>query len=162
MEKTIRFLYDFNESEGPIKGVHLLHLKRNEDERGYLTEIYRKDAPGFQGFAQVYVSQNAPGVIRAWHYHKKQTDCWTVVKGKILVGLYDERKDSPSYGNYSEYILSEHSNKALVIPCGVWHGYKTIDKSLLLNMTDQLYDPKDEFREVIDAFQFDWKRNLNG
>jgi dTDP-4-dehydrorhamnose 3,5-epimerase len=35
-------------------------------------EILRRDDPIFQKFGQVYMTTNYPGVVKAWHYHKKQ------------------------------------------------------------------------------------------
>ncbi|MCS7066247.1 MAG: dTDP-4-dehydrorhamnose 3,5-epimerase family protein, partial [Fimbriimonadales bacterium] len=64
-----------------IAGVHLKRLTPHVDERGFLMEMLRSDDPLFQKFGQAYVSLNYPGVIRAWHWHEKQTDYWVVVKG---------------------------------------------------------------------------------
>lgn len=133
-----------------IEGVIVKQLKANVDERGSLTEILREDDPIFERFAQVYVSLNYPGVIRAWHYHKKQTDFFAVVKGMVKVALYDAREDSPTKGEVNEFFIGERNNILLRIPIGVYHGYKTIgvEPSLLLNFPTALYDRSqpDEYR----------------
>ncbi|MCL4371173.1 MAG: dTDP-4-dehydrorhamnose 3,5-epimerase family protein [Chloroflexi bacterium] len=133
-----------------IDGVKLKDLKPNADERGFLMEILRSDDEIFERFGQVYVSLNYPGVIRAWHYHKKQNDLFAVVKGMVKVVLYDSREDSPTRGEVNEIFLGERHNALLRIPVGVMHGYKTIgvEPSLLLNFPTEVYqreDP-DEYR----------------
>jgi dTDP-4-dehydrorhamnose 3,5-epimerase len=134
-----------------IDGVVVRTLKKNADERGYLMEILRADWEGFERFGQSYVSLNYPGVIRAWHYHKKQTDYFVCVAGMITVPLYDGRKESPTHGEINEFVMGNHNPLMVKIPPGVYHGYKTlgVTPSLLINLPTEVYDPKapDEFRE---------------
>ncbi len=145
-----------------IDGVVVKQLKVNVDERGALTEILREDDPVFERFAQVYVSLNYPGVIRAWHYHKKQTDFFAVVKGMVKAALYDARESSPTKGEVNEFFIGERNNILLRIPVGVYHGYKTIgvEPSLLLNFPTMLYnysEPDEYRRDPFDPeIPFEW------
>lgn len=136
-----------------ISGVAIIPLKANVDERGYLMEILRESDPHFTHFAQVYVSKSHPGVIRAWHYHAKQTDIWCVVGGQIKAALYDMREGSTTHGEVQEVFMGDDNRVALVIPVGVAHGYKVIGNTpaLLLNFTDYLYN-----REQPDEFRIAW------
>lgn len=148
-----------------IDGVLVHPLKANADERGFLMEILRENDPHFTRFAQVYVSKNFPGIIRAWHYHRKQTDIWCAVSGMIKAVMYDMRADSPTQGEVQEIFMGDDHRVALVIPVGVAHGYKTFGQSpsMLLNFTDFLYnrDEPDEFRIPFDSpevpYQWDIK-----
>jgi len=134
-----------------IDGVKIKQLKRHADERGYLMELLRCDDELFTNFGQTYVSMNYPGVIRAWHYHKKQEDLWVCVSGMVKAVVYDSRDGSPTKGEVSEFFLGDDNPSLLVIPSGTMHGYKTIgvQPSLLLNFPTLAYDPKepDEYRE---------------
>lgn len=138
-----------------IAGVRLRKLERHVDERGSLTEILRSDWPEFRRFGQATISVNLPGVIRAWHWHERQTDIFVVVKGMVKLPLYDARPSSPTYGEVSEWSLGEENFAALVVPPGVYHGYQTIssEPALILNFPDQLYDPErpDEPRIPFDS-----------
>ena len=139
-----------------IDGVVVRQLRRNADERGWLMEVLRKDwADVFPGFGQAYVSLNYPGVIRAWHFHKKQTDVFVCLAGMIKVPLYDGRDGSATKGRIDEYFIGDDNPLAILIPPGIYHGYKTIGTrpSLLLNFPDQLYDrdQPDEFRVPYDS-----------
>ena len=145
-----------------IEGVEIKQLTKHADERGYLMELLRCDDAIFRKFGQAYVSLNYPGVVRGWHYHKKQDDYFAVVKGMAKVALYDAREDSPTRGQVDEFFLGEQNNILLKIPVGVMHGYKTVgaEPSLLINFPSEPYDPQqpDEYRLPWDTDQipYDW------
>ena len=145
-----------------IQGVEIKQLARHADERGFLMELLRSDDAIFTKFGQCYVSMNYPGVIRAWHHHKKQDDFFVVMKGMIKVGLYDRREGSPTRGEVGEFYLGDNNNIMLKIPVGVVHGYKTVgtEPSLLINFPSEVYNPEepDEYRFPwnTDQIPFDW------
>ena len=145
-----------------IKGVEIKQLTKHADERGYLMELMRCDDAIFRKFGQAYVSLNYPGVVRGWHYHKKQDDYFAVVKGMVKVALYDAREGSPTQGQVNEFFLGEQNNILLKIPVGVMHGYKTVstEPSLLVNFPTEPYDPQepDEYRLPwdTDEISYDW------
>lgn len=145
-----------------IDGIEVKQLKRHADERGFLMEMMREDDPIFERYGQSYVSMNYPGVIRAWHYHKKQNDYWVCVKGMVKAVVYDCREDSPTFGEVNEYFLGDNNPILLKIPIGTMHGYKTcgLEPSLLINFPSLPYNPKepDEYRESYDSekIPYDW------
>jgi dTDP-4-dehydrorhamnose 3,5-epimerase len=145
-----------------IEGVEIKQLTKHADERGYLMELLRCDDTIFRKFGQAYVSLNYPGVVRGWHYHKKQDDHFAVVKGMVKVALYDAREGSPTRGQVDELFLGEQNNILLKIPVGVMHGYKTVstEPSFLINFPSEPYDPQepDEYRLPWDSDQipYDW------
>lgn len=150
-----------------IQDVIIKPLKGHADERGCLTEILRSDESIFEKFGQIYVSMNYPGVIRAWHYHKKQDDFWAVVKGMIKAVLYDGREGSPTFGEVQEVFLGEQHPVLLKIPVGVMHGYKTIgvEPSLLVNLPTEPYKASDadEYRLPYDTDEipYDWEIKMH-
>src|SRR5918996_551547 len=82
-----------------IDGVKTKALRLIPDERGWLLEILRSDEPDlFTSFGQVYVSATYPGVVKAWHYHKKQVDNFACVAGMVQLVLIDTRENSPTRG----------------------------------------------------------------
>ncbi len=146
-----------------IEGVRLKELKSIPDERGRVMEILRADDEGFERFGQVYMTTAYPGVVKAWHYHKLQTDNMAVIKGMMKVVLYDGRKDSPTNGEVNEFFLGEHSFKLIQIPKMVYHGFKCIgqEEAIVINIPTQPYDYKhpDEYR--LDPYEnkipYDWR-----
>ncbi len=138
-----------------IEGVSIRRLIRHTDARGSLTEVLRSDWPEFPGFGQALVTVNLPGVIRGWHWHRRQTDVIVVVLGRALVPLYDARDESPTRGQLEEHVVGEEELVAIVVPPGVYHGYKTLSHTpaIILNFPNRLYDSArpDEERVPHDA-----------
>jgi len=133
-----------------IEGVIVRKLKVIPDGRGRLMEILRSDDEAFKGFGQVYMTTAYPGVVKGWHYHKKQFDTMAVVKGMMKIVLYDGRRESPTYGEINEFFVGDHNPVYLQIPPQVCHGFKCIstDESIVINIPTELYDYQepDEFR----------------
>lgn len=146
-----------------IHDVKVKKLKIISDERGRLMEILRCDDSIFKKFGQVYMTTAYPGVVKAWHYHKKQDDNFTCVSGKIRLALFDARKNSPTYKEINEFILSTEDPILVTIPKMVYHGFKGIagSESIVINTPTLPYNHKkpDEFR--IDAYdnniQYNWR-----
>jgi len=133
-----------------IDGVRTKTLTPIPDERGYLMEMLRSDDPLFRQFGQVYLSVVYPGVVKGWHYHKIQTDFFTIVKGMVKVVLYDARPDSPTRGEVNEFFMGEQNPMLLEIPPGVLHGMKAIgaEPGYLINCPTEPYNyaSPDEYR----------------
>lgn len=147
-----------------IDGVMLKELSLIPDERGFLMEILRSDDKLYERFGQCYVTAAYSGVVKAWHYHTKQTDHFCVIRGMAKVVLYDGREDSPTHGEINEFFLGDQRQALVKIPPGVFHGYKNIgaDLCVLLNIPTELYnyDEPDEFRaDPHDGrIPYDWNR----
>lgn len=133
-----------------INGVKIKKLKVIPDERGRLMEMLRSDDEVFIKFGQIYMTTAYPGVVKGWHYHKKQTDNFVVVHGMMKVVLYDARKDSPTFGEINEFFMGVHNPILLQIPPYVYHGFKTISETeaICINTPTEMYVYKepDEFR----------------
>lgn len=147
-----------------IEGVQFKELKLIPDERGFLMEILRSDDALFQRFGQAYITAAYPGVVKAWHYHQKQTDHFCVIAGMAKVALYDARESSSTYREINEFCFGEQKRGLLVIPPGVYHGYKNIgtEMVLLLNIPTEVYNyaEPDEFRAPAHGgtVPYDWSR----
>ena len=147
-----------------IEGVTTKKLKLIPDERGYLMEMLRPDWPEFEKFGQVYITAVYPGVVKGWHYHKKQTDFFVCVSGMAKVVLYDGRDDSPTKGEINEFFIGTLNPMLVAIPAGVFHGFKGISQevTLIVNVPTNTYnyqDP-DEYRlpAHTDEIPYDWSR----
>ena len=137
-----------------IEGVKVKILKVIPDNRGRLMEILRCDDEVFEQFGQVYMTTAYPGIIKAWHYHKLQMDNITCVLGRILLALYDARKDSSTFKELNDFIISPTEPKLIHIPKEVYHGFKNIGDSeaIVINTVTNPYNHSnpDEYR--LDAF----------
>ncbi len=146
-----------------IDGVEKKSLKVIPDERGRLMEILRNDDGMFKKFGQAYVTSAYPGVVKAWHFHKKQTDHFCVVHGMMKVVLYDAREDSPTKGEVNEFFMGVQNQILLSIPPGVYHGFKNIgaNEALCLNLPTEVYnyEQPDEHRTPAHGHvPYDWDR----
>ncbi|MBD3237439.1 MAG: dTDP-4-dehydrorhamnose 3,5-epimerase [Candidatus Eisenbacteria bacterium] len=147
-----------------IEGVQTKKLRVIPDERGFLMEILRNDDAFFEAFGQVYMTTAYPGVVKGWHYHKRQTDHMTVVRGMAKIVLYDHRADSPTQGELAEFFVGEHNPILIRIPPGVCHGMKAIgtETAYMVNVPTETYDYEqpDEFRipPHDESIPYDWTR----
>lgn len=147
-----------------IDGVHVKQLKVIPDERGRLMEILRCDDPIFQKFGQLYMTTVHPGVVKGWHYHKLQTDNFSVVRGMIKLVLFDDREGSPTRGEVQEFFIGEHNPLLVQIPPLVYHGFKGVgtEEAIAINCPTEPYNRErpDEFRldAHTDKIPYDWGR----
>jgi dTDP-4-dehydrorhamnose 3,5-epimerase len=145
-----------------IEGVRVKNLKVVSDERGRLMEMMRCDEPIFRKFGQVYLTTIYPQVVKAWHYHKQQTDNICCVKGMIKLVLYDPRPESSTFREISEFFIGEHNPMLVSVPGGIYHGWKCIsnDESFVVCIPTEPYDYEnpDEFRLPPDTVEipYDW------
>jgi dTDP-4-dehydrorhamnose 3,5-epimerase len=115
-----------------IDGVALMPLARHADDGGSLTELVRLAdgcAEGLPGFTvrQVNFSELAPGAIKAFHLHVRQTDVWYVPPGdRMLIVLLDVRQGSPTEGTRMRLVLGDGGSRLLRIPPGVAHGVRNL------------------------------------
>jgi dTDP-4-dehydrorhamnose 3,5-epimerase len=137
-----------------IDGVKVRKLRLIPDERGWLMELLRADWEEFEEFGQAYATTCYPGVIKAWHYHKLQTDHFTCVGGMAKVALYDPREDSPTKGMVNEFYLGTLNPVLVKIPRLVYHGFTAVGSELatIVNVPTALYnyEQPDEYRVPYD------------
>lgn len=111
------------------------------DERGTFTEVFRtdwKDLLENDEAVQANISVTYPGIIRAWHRHLRgQVDYFTLLKGAIKIGVYDEKK-----GELDEIVSSGQNLQTVRVPGHYWHGFKAVGNEpvMLLYFTTALYD----------------------
>lgn len=133
-----------------IYGVVIKKLKVIPDERGRLMEILRSDDNFFEKFGQVYMTTAYPGVVKGWHYHKKQYDNMAVIHGMMKIVLYDSRNESATFGEINEIFAGIHNFVLIHIPPFVYHGFKCIseNEAIVINTSTEVYNynEPDEFR----------------
>lgn len=147
-----------------IHGVRTKTLRAIPDERGWLMEILRRDETDLLPvFGQVYVSATYSGVVKAWHYHKKQVDNFACIAGMVKLVLIDTREDSPTRGAINEFFIGSQNPTLVQVPNLVYHGWKCIstEPSLVINVPSEPYDREnpDEYRLAPHGtLPYDWTR----
>ncbi len=134
-----------------LQGVKIKHIKRFCDDRGFLCEVQKEGEETAIQVKQTTYTETYPGVIKAFHWHKNQTDAWFVVKGEIQIVMYDLREDSETKGQTQVVYAGESNPVMVVIPPGVAHGYRVLgtQKAGLFYHTDQPYSPENPDEERI-------------
>ena len=147
-----------------IDGVKTKDLKVIPDERGRLMEILREDDDLYLKFGQVYATTTFPGVVKAWHLHRKQADNVTCVHGMIKLALYDDREGSPTRGEVNQFYLGVHRPLLVHIPSDVYHGWMCVsqEEAIIVNIPTETYDymQPDEVRvhPHDNDIPYDWRR----
>ncbi len=144
-----------------IEGVVVKPLKQIPDERGKIAHMLRRDDEIFEKFGEIYFTMIYPGVVKAWHHHKKQTDNLAVIKGMAKIVLYDMRRKSRTRGKIQEIFAGEQNYVLVKIPPGVVHGFKGLgtEPALAANCCTEPYNEADEFRihPFKNKIPYDWK-----
>jgi dTDP-4-dehydrorhamnose 3,5-epimerase len=143
-----------------IEGVIVRKIARHQDARGWLSELFRADElPAEFLPAMAYVSMTRPGVTRGPHEHVDQADAFCFIgPSTFRIYLWDNRKESPTYGNRSRFEAGESEPMLVVIPKGVVHAYRNVGpgEGIVINCPNRLYagpgraEPVDEIRHEDD------------
>ncbi len=134
-----------------IKDVIIKKLKKYHDDRGWLCEIFREDELNDYKVPMSYISETKPNVIRGPHEHKNQSDLFVFIgPGKFKLYLWDNRKDSETYGERMEIEGGADNLISVIVPPGVVHGYKCISETPAwsINLPDKLYKGKNKTEEI--------------
>jgi len=113
-----------------LPGVLILEPKLFADDRGFFTEQFNArvfaEATGFQGtFVQDNLSRSLRGVVRGLHYQlgQPQSKLVACLRGEIFDVAVDLRRDSPHFGQWTGFVLSEANRQQAWIPPGFGHGF---------------------------------------
>lgn len=159
---------DWNAIADQIQGVKVRESKNVITNVSYLTEFFRQDwdiaEHKLEHIIQVMLR---PGVVTAWHMHKRQTDYLVVNTGMIKAVLCDGREDSPTKGKVSVFNLSPMRPTLLQFPPGIWHGFQNLlnsQMSSFLSFSDipYIYEDPDEWRLPPDTPQIPYRFESQG
>ena len=135
-----------------IEGVVIIEPRVFRDDRGYFFESFSQQrfnelvAP--VTFVQDNESRSTYGVLRGLHFQKPpyaQSKLVRVVKGVVLDVAVDLRKDSPTFGQYEQVLLSEDNKRQFFIPQGLAHGFVVLSPEAVFQyQCDNYYAPQAE------------------
>jgi dTDP-4-dehydrorhamnose 3,5-epimerase len=147
---------------GRINGVIIKDLTKNEDDRGWLIELFRKDMIGEDIFPEMsYISLTYPDIARGPHEHLEQTDYFCFLgPSTFRLVLWDNRKESATYNNTMSLNVGENNPKIVIIPPGIVHAYKNIgDKpGLVVNLPNKLYAGREK-KGKVDEIRYEGNTN---
>ena len=147
-----------------LEGAYLITLPISHDARGTFVKTFHETNMAKQGIhftlRESYYSFSKKDVIRGMHFqlpphdHSKFVFCPT---GAIMDVIVDLRKDSPTYRRYCTNILSAENHKALFIPEGFAHGFKSLaDDSMTYYLLSPEYNKEHDTGVRYDSIGLDW------
>ena len=139
-------------TESGIKVVFIIEPDVYEDDRGFFMETfhderYRKLLGINLDFVQDNISRSSKNVLRGMHFQKNypQGKIVKASRGEILDVVVDLRKDSPTYGTWESFRLSEKNKLQVWIPPGFAHGFLVMSDSADIDYKcTEYYHPEDE------------------
>lgn len=127
----------------PIDGLRFRACRPVPHEDGTVAEVARAVWPEIDlPISQVHITTTLAGRTRAWGLHRASTDRLFVVRGLVSIVVFDGREDSPTFERLNEFKVSARNPGLLVIPPGLYHGWKNIgvDEAFIINMPSAQYD----------------------
>ena len=145
---------------GPILIAPDIH----KDERGYFYESFNdkffRENVCDTTFVQDNQSKSSYGVLRGMHFQKgehAQAKLVRVIQGEVIDVVLDIREDSPNYGKYYTYTLSQENHYQLFVPRGFAHGFISMrDDTIFQYKCDNPYCKESEGSYRYNSFGFDW------
>lgn len=135
----------------PINGVKLLDARMKRDERGTFANVLSHSVilnKTSESTFRICHSHNLlAGTLRGFHFQRQPSSEYKFVyclSGEVFDILVDLRLNSSTYGLANIFNLNDESEKVLLIPPGVAHGYQT-----LMDNTALLYVITGEYKEAL-------------
>lgn len=145
-----------NFHEGEITGLIVRELKRFHDERGWLSELFRRDQISEEFLpAMAYISATKPGVTRGPHEHVDQADLFCFLgPSNFKVRMWDNRESSDTFRNMMTLMAGADNPKLVLIPRGIVHAYQNVGNTdgIVINCPNRLY-MGDGRREEVDEIR---------
>lgn len=138
--------------ESFLNGVLLIKPHVHQDHRGHFFESFRQDSLHAMGVELNFIQDNQSlsnaGILRGLHYQAPphaQGKLVRVIKGAVRDVVVDIRTQSPSYGQFAAFELSEENFHALYVPPGFAHGFLTLrDHTIFTYKCTDYYHPETE------------------
>ena len=135
-----------------LSGLLIIDPKVFGDDRGYFFESFNAEVFASAGliadFVQDNESRSVKGVLRGLHFQEppfEQGKLVRVVRGAVMDVSVDIRKDSPTYGKWTAFELSEQNKRMLWIPPGFAHGFVTLeDDTVFIYKCTNVYNRESE------------------
>ena len=133
-----------------IEGLKHEELPQFKDLRGSFIKWYDKNLWEMFEVKQVNIVDNpSKGTIRGFHSQEGDSAEAKIViclKGSILDVIYDNRKDSSTYGVTNSFVLSRDTMACLMVPKGCLHAYQVLEDNTLVGyLSDNDYRSEAEY-----------------
>lgn len=127
--------------------------RRFLDERGYFQETFKlsaiKEELGFDfQVKQINQSKSGAGVVRGIHWADVppgQAKYVSVARGEVIDFVVDLRTESPTFGKWQAFNLSESNGAVVLIGNGLGHSFLSVkDETVVTYFCSEEYNPAAE------------------
>lgn len=150
-----------------LKGTYEIKLKRSGDSRGFFMRFYDRAIFAENNLQTVWEQESvsfnqAMDTVRGLHFQLPplvEAKIVRVVRGAIWDVFVDLRKSSETYGKWDAIELSAENDRAVYIPKGFAHGFRTLSENALVEYKiDVPYqaDLSSGIRWNDEALKIDW------
>ena len=137
---------------GEIQDVVVRDLRKFNDRRGWLCELFRNDEVASDFLpAMTYISSTNAGITRGPHEHVDQADLFCFIgPSNFKVRMWDNRSDSKTFNHVMTLVVGEDNPKSVLVPLGVVHAYQNVGEvpGIVINCPNRLYAGKGKREEV--------------
>jgi len=118
-----------------LNGLKVLQPEVYEDERGFFTEVYRKDHFAACGINEEFVQDNhsrsSKGVLRGLHFQWQPPmgKVMRVTQGEAFLVAVDIRKGSPTIGQWHAEWVSAKNKLMVYAPAGFARGFCVLSET---------------------------------
>lgn len=141
-------MYKMEVKKSKIHGSLEFTLGSFVDHRGRYSEIYNyeayKNCINFE-FVQDDISHSSKNVLRGLHGDNETWKLITCLYGEIYFVVLDTRKESETFGVWESYILSDKTNKQILVPPGCANGHLVLSESAIFHYKQSTYYSKNQF-----------------
>jgi len=136
-----------------LKGVHIIDLEKNEDERGFFARFWCHDELKKMGLdtdiSQINTSMSKQrGSLRGLHFQRppnSETKIVRCLRGAIWDVIVDLRYGSKTFGQWYGIELNEDNRTMLYVPKGFAHGFISLkNNSEVIYLVSEFYSPNEE------------------
>jgi dTDP-4-dehydrorhamnose 3,5-epimerase len=143
--------------ECKLPGVKLIKPRVFGDDRGFFTEVYRRNLFEAAGIAGEFIQDNhsrfSRNIARGMHFQigrgaAKLVRCG---RGAIYDVVVDLRRGSPTYGEWEGFDLNDENMHIVYCPVGFAHGFCTLS-----DVADVIYKQDGYYADVTErGIKFD-------
>lgn len=147
-----------------FEDIKIIELMDSSDKRGSFTKLYHATSfiqanLNFE-IAEIYYSVSQKDVIRGMHFQLPPNDHEKIIhvmNGKIIDIIVDLRKESCTYKKYIALELTSTQKKAIYIPKGFAHGFKSLeDGTVMQYCVSSVYDSNSDCGILYDSIGYSW------
>jgi dTDP-4-dehydrorhamnose 3,5-epimerase len=119
------------------------------DARGFFLEAYRQDLLAGLGISDLFVQDNHSrsrrGIVRGMHFQPGMAKLIRCARGAVYDVVVDVRVESPTFGQWEGFELTDANHRQVYCPDGFAHGFCVLSQEAdVVYKTSAYWNPDTE------------------